>query len=94
MGQSYQSAAIEGTTKAFHLEDKRSLFYKYENKSKFIQTLHFISSPLRNFPLRNPIFKLISLITHTPEHVSKQQMHKKTETKKNKETLKGETVRN
>ena len=47
MGQSYQSAAIEGTTKAFHLEDKRSLFYKYENKSKLIQTLHFISSPLR-----------------------------------------------
>ena len=44
MGQSYQSAAIEGTTKAFHLEDKRSLFYKYENKSKLKQTLHFISS--------------------------------------------------
>ena len=32
MGQSYQSAAIEGTTKAFFLEEKRSFFYKYESK--------------------------------------------------------------
>ena len=47
MGEPYQSAAIEGTTKAFLLEEKRSLFYKYENKSKFIQKLPFISSPLR-----------------------------------------------
>ena len=29
------------------LEEKRSLFYKYESKSKFIQKLHFINSPLR-----------------------------------------------
>ena len=47
MGQLYQSAAIQGTTKAFFLEEKRSLFYKYESKSKFIQKLHFINSPLR-----------------------------------------------
>ena len=47
MGQSYQSAAIKSTTKAFFLEEKRSLFYKYESKSKFIQKLHFINSPLR-----------------------------------------------
>ena len=37
MGQSYQSAAIEGTTKAFLLEEKRSRFDKYESKSKPIQ---------------------------------------------------------
>ena len=32
---------------AYLLEEKRSLFCKYENKSKFVQKLHFISSPLR-----------------------------------------------
>ena len=32
--------------KLFFLEEKHSLFYKYENKSKFIQKLHFINSPL------------------------------------------------
>ena len=47
MGQSHQSAANKGTTKAFFLEEKRSLFYKYESKSKFIHKLHFINSPLR-----------------------------------------------
>ena len=46
MGQSYQSAAIEVTTKAFFLEGERSLFYKYKSKSKFIQKLLFINSPL------------------------------------------------
>ena len=29
---------------SFFLEEKRSLFYKYESKSKFIQKLHFIDS--------------------------------------------------
>ena len=47
MGQSYQSTAVKGTTKAFFLEEKRSLFYKYESKSKLIQKLHFINSPVR-----------------------------------------------
>ena len=47
MGQSYQSAAVKGTTKDFFLEQKRSLFYKYESKSKLIQKLHFIISPVR-----------------------------------------------
>ena len=32
---------------SFFLEEKRSLFYKYESKSKFVQKLHFIDSPLR-----------------------------------------------
>ena len=45
MGQLYQSAAIERTSEAFFLEDKRSFFYKYESKSKFIRK--FINSPLR-----------------------------------------------
>ena len=47
MGQSYQSAAIVGTLKAFLLEEKGSLFYKYEINSKFIQKLYYINSPLR-----------------------------------------------
>ena len=47
MGESYQSAADEGTTKVFLLEEKRYLFYKYEDKSQFIQNLVFISSPSR-----------------------------------------------
>ena len=44
-----QSAAmaIEGPTKTFFLEKKRSLLHKYESKSKFMQKLHFINSPLR-----------------------------------------------
>ena len=46
MGLTYQSAAIEGTTKTFFLEEKRSLFYKYESKSKFIQKLNVINSPI------------------------------------------------
>ena len=33
--------------KLFFLKRKRSLFYKYESKSKLIQNLHFIDSPLR-----------------------------------------------
>ena len=47
MGQSYQWAAIEGTTIAFFLEEKRSFFYKYESRNKFKLKLHFIDSPLR-----------------------------------------------
>ena len=47
MGWSNQPAAAEGTIKAFLLEEKRSLFYKYENKRKFMQQLHFISFTLR-----------------------------------------------
>ena len=58
MGQSYQSAAIEGTTKAFFLEEKRSLFYKYESKSKFIQKLHFINFPV---PVKFMVLELTKL---------------------------------
>ena len=38
MLQSYQSAAFEGTSKAFLLEGKCSLFYKYESKIKLYKS--------------------------------------------------------
>ena len=44
---SHLMSGYQRHNETFFLEDKRSLFYKNKSKSKFIQKLHFIDSPLR-----------------------------------------------
>ena len=47
MGQSYQSAAIEGTTKAFFLKRNVPFSTNTRVKVSLYKSLHFINSPLR-----------------------------------------------
>ena len=44
---SHINGRLSKAQRKLFLEEKLSLFYKYESKSKFVQKLHFIDPPLR-----------------------------------------------